>query len=176
MVRKLKNIELNRLSPEEFRKTEKKKVSVLLDNVRSMLNVGSVFRTCDAFAVSHLYLGGITGTPPHREITKSAIGAELSMEWSHTKSAVETIVKLKETGTRVVAVEQTDQSIEIQDLAVESGKDILLVFGNEVDGVSDDVLALCDDFVEIPQYGTKHSLNVSVSAGIAIWEIQKKIS
>jgi len=175
MVRKLKNIELNRLSPEEFRKTEKKKVSVLLDNVRSMLNVGSVFRTCDAFAVSHLYLGGITGTPPHREITKSAIGAELSVDWSHTKSVAETIAKLKETGTRVVAVEQTDQSIEIQNLEVERGEDILLVFGNEVDGVSNEVLSLCDDFVEIPQYGTKHSLNVSVSAGIAIWEIQKKI-
>lgn len=175
MVRKLKNIELNRLSPEEFREAKKKRVFVLLDNVRSMLNVGSVFRTCDAFAVSHLYLGGITGKPPHREITKSAIGAEQSVSWSHHPSSAELVRKLREEGVRVLAIEQTDRSMELQNVRLEATGSVLLVFGNEVDGVSEEVLEFCDDFVEIPQYGTKHSLNISVSAGIAIWEIQKQL-
>jgi len=141
-----------------------------------MLNVGSVFRTCDAFAVSHLYLGGITGSPPHREITKSAIGAELSMNWSHDPSSTRIIEELKKTGVRIIAMEQTDHSIDIRDLKLSAEDEVLLIFGNEVDGVSDDVLALCDDYVEIPQFGTKHSLNISVSAGIAIWEAQNKLS
>jgi len=176
MARKLKNIELNRLSLEEFKAAPKKRVSVLLDNIRSMLNIGSVFRTSDAFAVEHIYLCGITATPPHREITKTAIGAERSVDWSYTESIVECLQNLKEQGFKIIGIEQTDKSLSLDNYRVDPQDKIVLIFGNEVNGISDEALNFCDEFIEIPQYGTKHSLNISVSAGIALWEIQKQLS
>lgn len=173
MARKLKNIELNRLTPEEFIATPKRKVSVLLDNIRSMHNVGSFFRTCDAFAVAKLYLCGITAQPPHREITKSALGSDKSVDWEYHKNGVELINQLKRERKFIVGVEQTDQSNLLQNVSLGNQEHIVLIFGNEVEGISDQHLALCDLFVEIPQYGTKHSLNVSVSAGIVLWESLK---
>ncbi|MCB9246209.1 MAG: RNA methyltransferase [Flavobacteriales bacterium] len=173
MVRKLKNIELRRFTPEAYSDAPKKNLIVLLDNVRSMLNVGSVFRTCDAFAIRKLYLCGITAKPPHREITKTAIGAELSVDWEYAPSAVDLISDLKGKGMRIVAIEQTDQSVSLDQIEFQDDLVRVLIFGNEVDGVSDAVLSLCDEFVEIPQFGTKHSLNISVSAGVVLWHFQQ---
>jgi 23S rRNA (guanosine2251-2'-O)-methyltransferase len=173
MPRKLKNIELNRLTVDEFKKAEKLPICVVLDNVRSMLNVGSVFRTADAFRIDKLMLCGITAKPPHRDITKSAIGAEQSVDWDYYESSVRAVKHLKSKGYTIVAVEQTDNSISLEDYAFEKSKPIALVFGNEVDGVLDEVINLCDAVLEIPQLGTKHSLNISVCAGVMIWEAAK---
>jgi 23S rRNA (guanosine2251-2'-O)-methyltransferase len=173
MIRKLKNIELNRPTLGEYKEQKKFTVSVLLDNVRSMLNVGSVFRTCDALNVEKLFLGGITATPPHREITKTAIGAENSVEWEHVADPVNLVQTLKQEGWRIMALEQTDSSVDILTGGVDFSGKVLIVMGNEVHGVSDDILAECDVVLEIPQFGTKHSLNVSVSTGIALWEIMR---
>ena len=173
MPRKLKNIELNRLSVEEFKNAAKLPICVVLDNVRSMLNVGSVFRTSDAFRIEQLLLCGITATPPHRDITKSAIGAEQSVEWEHNASTTDAIKDLKSRGYTILAVEQTDNSIMIDQYDFSTIEKSALVFGNEVEGVSDEVIALCDAVLEIPQLGTKHSLNISVCAGVVIWEAAK---
>jgi 23S rRNA (guanosine2251-2'-O)-methyltransferase len=171
MIRKLKNIELNRPTLEEYKEQKKFTVAVLLDNVRSMLNVGSVFRTCDALNVEKLFLGGITAKPPHREITKTAIGAENSVNWEHVSDPVNLVRTLKESGWKIMALEQTDSSVDILNGGVDYSGKVLIIMGNEVHGVADDVLAECDQILEIPQYGTKHSFNVSVSTGIALWEI-----
>ena len=176
MARKLKNIELNRFSFEEFKDAPKKRVSVLLDNIRSMLNIGSVFRTSDAFAIEHIYLCGITAKPPHREITKTAIGAEKSVDWTYAESVSECIKSLKSRGHWIIGVEQMDNSIMLDQYTPPNDQPIVLIFGNEVSGLSDETVELCDEFIEIPQYGTKHSLNISVSAGVALWEIQKQLS
>lgn len=173
MPRKLKNIELNRLSVDEFRKAEKLPISVVLDNVRSMLNVGSVFRTSDAFRIDKLYLCGITAKPPHRDITKTAIGAENSVNWQHFDDVLDVVKSLKSDGYSVLAIEQTDASVELQKMDFQSYDKVALVFGNEVDGVSDAVISECDACVEIPQFGTKHSLNISVCAGVVLWEVAK---
>lgn len=173
MPRKLKNIELNRLTVDEFKNASKLPICVVLDNVRSMLNVGSVFRTSDAFRIEQLLLCGITATPPHRDITKSAIGAEQAVDWQHFPSTVEAIKDLKSKGYVVLAIEQTDNSIMIDQYQFRDTEKCALVFGNEVEGVSDEVIALCDDVLEIPQLGTKHSLNISVCAGVVIWEAAK---
>ncbi len=173
MPRKLKNIELNRLTVDEFKNTAKLPIVVVLDNVRSMLNVGSVFRTSDAFLIDSLYLCGITAKPPHRDITKTAIGAENAVTWSHNPSTIDVVNNLKSEGYVVFGVEQTDASVELNTIDFRTHDKVALIFGNEVDGVSDEVIALCDHLIEIPQLGTKHSLNVSVCAGVVIWEAAK---
>lgn len=168
-MRKLKLDELNRLSKDEYRALKKIPVRIMLDNVRSLHNVGSSFRTADAFAIEGIYLSGITGTPPHREIQKTALGATESVMWEYCENPLETITKLKETGYSIVAVEQTDNSIDISVFSFEKEGKYLLVFGNEVEGVSDEILELCDISTDINQFGTKHSFNVSVSIGIILF-------
>lgn len=173
MVRKLKNIELNRLDVDEFRKSKKFPVCVLLDNIRSMHNVGSIFRTSDALNVEKLLLCGITGTPPHREIHKTALGAEESMEWEYYKEATEALLAYKRQGYCILALEQTENSLDIMHFTPPE-QPLLLILGNEVEGVSDALLQHCDEVLEIPQFGTKHSFNVSVTGAIALWELLRK--
>jgi len=171
--------ELNRLNVEEFKAKEKIPLVVVLDNVRSQHNVGAVFRTSDAFLVEKIYLCGITATPPNREIHKAALGATESVEWQYFEKTVDAVNHLKNQGFSVFALEQTEGSVSLLDycrgVLQYAPTPMALILGNEVDGVSDDVLPLIDGAFEIPQFGTKHSLNVSVSAGIAIWEIFKKM-
>lgn len=167
--------ELNRVSTEEFKSQQKTPLVVVMDNVRSMYNVGSIFRTCDGFAVEKLLLCGITACPPHKEISKTALGATESVDWQHYNSTVEAVQELKTDGYDVYAVEQVDTSISLQDFVPKSGQKLAIVLGNEVFGVDDEVLPLCDGAIEIPQVGTKHSFNVSVAGAITIWEIFKKI-
>jgi tRNA G18 (ribose-2'-O)-methylase SpoU len=172
MVKKLKLSELNRLSPEEAALAAKKPVILVLDNVRSALNVGSIFRTADAFAIESVYLCGITACPPHREILKTALGATETVNWKYFSQFDEAAIELKSAGYQIAAVEQTDSSITLNQF-MPSGKQAL-VFGNEIDGVSDKALQYCHSFIEIPQYGVKHSLNVAVCAGIILWEVMQK--
>lgn len=167
--------ELNRKSTDEFKKAEKIPIIIVLDNVRSMNNVGSVFRTADAFLVEAIYLCGVTATPPHREIQKTALGATETVNWKHFETTIEAVQSLKNEGYKIYAVEQADQSIMLDKFTPDSNK-IALVFGNEITGVEQSVIDVCDACIEIPQYGTKHSLNISVSAGIVVWEIAKSIS
>lgn len=172
-MRQLQLDELNRATPDAYRRQQKHPIVVVLDGVRSALNVGSVFRSCDAFAVRKLYLCGITATPPHREILKTAIGADATVEWEHTKTTATALTRLKAEGYHIIAVEQTDQSVPLYELTWPSSHPLALVLGNEVMGVSPEALALCDGAVEVPQYGTKHSLNVAVCAGVVLWEVLK---
>ncbi len=174
-MRKLRNKELNRLSVEEFKLTEKTPIVVVLDNVRSLNNVGSVFRTSDALCLEEIYLCGITPTPPHNEIHKTALGAEDSMLWSYHAETTLAINELKNKGYTVYCVEQALKSTSLLDFKPEQGQKIALVFGNEVKGVQQVVIDEADGCIEIPQFGTKHSLNISVSAGIVLWEANKYI-
>lgn len=174
MNKKLKLDALNRLSPEEFKTVKKLPVIVALDNIRSMHNVGSIFRTSDALAIEKIILAGITPIPPHRDIRKTAIGATETVEWEHVENLHETLQNYKETHT-IISVEQTTNSIEPEQLDIQSNSKIVLVFGNEVGGVSDEIITISDDCLELPQYGTKHSFNVSVCAGIVLWEVAKKL-
>jgi len=169
-MRKLRNTELNRLTISQYKNIPKNKVVVVLDNVRSLYNVGSVFRTSDAFSIEKIVLGGITGTPPHKEIRKTAIGAEKSVDWEHAEDTLSAVQELKKQGYQVIGVEQTSVSKNLEQ-ALFSKEPIALVFGNEVDGVSEAVLSECDFCVEIPQFGTKHSFNISVSVALVLWEI-----
>ncbi len=174
-MKKLKITELNRISTDEFKKVEKMPLIVVLDHVRSLYNVGSVFRSSDAFCVESIYLCGITATPPQVEIHKTALGAEDSVDWKYyddTKSAVR---DLKECGVEVLAVEQVEGSTMLQSFQPQKGKRYAIILGNEVKGVQQEVVDLCDGCIEIPQFGTKHSLNVSVTAGILIWEFARKL-
>lgn len=173
MIRKLRTDELGRLSVEDFRLTEKIPVTVVLDDIRSAMNVGSVFRTADAFALEKIVLCGITATPPNREITKTAIGATESVLWEYVGEIETAIHRLRDTGYQVIAVEQTDSSVSLEGFSPKGGK-TALVFGNEVEGIRNSVLSLSDVCLEIPQFGTKHSLNISVCAGIVIWELSKR--
>ncbi|MBR5092006.1 MAG: RNA methyltransferase [Bacteroidales bacterium] len=175
MTHKLTTEEMGRMSVEEFRASEKLPLTVVLDNVRSLNNIGSVFRTSDAFRVEHIALCGITATPPHREIHKTALGAEDSVEWSYHEDAAECVRGLKEKGYRIYAVEIAHDSIKLDAMTQlrNNALRIALVFGNEIEGVQESVMELCDGALEIPQYGTKHSLNVSCAAAIAIWELSK---
>jgi len=173
-MKKLKLEELNRLSVAEFKTAKKIPVCILLDNVRSLNNVGSAFRTADAFSVEKLVLAGITGTPPHREIEKTAIGATASVAWSYQEDAAKAAATLKAEGWRIVVVEQTSESIPLQTFSAEPTEKLCLVFGNEINGVSDSVMEVADVAVEIPQSGTKHSLNISVCVGIVVWEVYRK--
>jgi 23S rRNA (guanosine2251-2'-O)-methyltransferase len=171
MVRKLKNIDLNRLSVDEYKQTEKFPVVVLLDDVRSMHNVGSIFRTADAFKLKSVYLCGITGTPPHKEIHKTALGSELSVDWKHFETITEAIAQLKAEGYLIAGLEQTEKSILLNEWDIAQHPKIALIAGSEVDGISQQAVDLCDVLVEIPQFGTKHSLNVSVATAVALWEV-----
>lgn len=163
------------MTVEEFRASEKLPLTVVLDNVRSLNNIGSVFRTSDAFRVEHIALCGITATPPHREIHKTALGAEESVEWSYYEDTAECLRALKEQGYKLFAVEQVSDSIKLGSgkWKVESRERVAIVLGNEIEGVQERLLPLCDGSLEIPQYGTKHSLNVSCAAAIVIWELFK---
>ena len=169
-MRKLKNEELERLSVEEFRDKEKLGLTVVLDEVRSLNNVGSFFRTADAFLIDKIVLCGITAKPPHKDIHKTALGATETVEWEYETDTLEAVKKLQSQGIQVLAVEQAEGSTPLQELDVQPNQAYALVFGHEVKGVKQEVVTACDGVVEIPQYGTKHSLNVSVSAGILLWE------
>ncbi len=173
-MEKTKNEDLGRISVEDFLKTEKMPVVIVLDNVRSALNVGSVFRTADAFRVSKIYLCGITPIPPNRDILKSALGATETVQWEYADSTLKVIEQLKQQGFYLAAIEQTKNSIPLQEFEMPEQKQLALFFGHEVDGVSQEVINVCDVAIEIPQQGTKHSLNISVCAGIVVWEIFKK--
>jgi 23S rRNA (guanosine2251-2'-O)-methyltransferase len=171
MIKKLSLDELNRLSVDEFKTTEKIPVVVVLDSIRSLHNVGSAFRTADAFAVEKLYLCGITGSPPNKEIHKTALGATESIAWEHVEDVVALVKKLKEQGYRLLPVEQASGSMHLNQFQIRPGEKLALIFGNEVFGVSEEVIAVADSCLEIPQFGTKHSLNVSVAMGVVLWEI-----
>ena len=199
MTHKLTTEEMGRMSVEEFRQSEKLPLTVVLDNVRSLNNIGSVFRTSDAFRVEHIALCGITATPPHREIHKTALGAEESVAWSYHEDTAECVRALKEQGYKVYAVEQVDDSIKLGTQASrlhglgaqasrqhatgtvaypeagETPAHLAIIMGNEIEGVQEGILPLCDGCLEIPQYGTKHSLNVSCAAAIVIWEMFKEL-
>ncbi|MCY7410100.1 MAG: RNA methyltransferase [Chitinophagales bacterium] len=174
-MRKLATTELSRKNIDEFKNTTRLPVIVVLDNVRSAHNVGSVFRTCDAFAVEKIYLCGISASPPNREVMKTAIGSTESVEWIYFTSVEEAIQFLKKSDYQIILIEQTDESISLEKFIPLKEKKYALVFGNEVSGVSDEILSLAHVAVEIPQFGTKHSFNISVSAGIVLWELFKKL-
>ena len=167
-MRKLKTFELNRLSVEQFKSSKKLPLVVVLDDIRSMYNVGSVFRTSDAFLVNEIHICGITPKPPHREIHKTAIGATESVDWKYFKNIEESVLSLIDEGYMIIGIEQTDSSILLDDFIIEDDKKYALVLGNEVEGISDIILDKLNESIEIPQFGTKHSLNVSVAAGIVI--------
>jgi len=167
--------ELHRTSVEEFKNAEKSRLVVVLDNVRSMSNVGSIFRTCDAFAIEKLYLCGITAQPPHKEITKTALGATESVAWEHHQDVVDLVNQLQNEQYKVYLVEQTDHSIFLNHYTYTPNDKVAIVLGNEVFGVDDRLLPISDGVIEIPQFGTKHSLNVTIAGGIVIWEIIKQM-
>ena len=173
-MKKLKLEELGRVNVEEFKASEKAQVVVVLDNLRSMNNVGSAFRTSDALAIQKMILCGVTATPPHRDIQKTALGAQDSVEWEYAATTKEALLKLKSEGYKIVGVEQTDSSVMLPEFKPTSAEKIAFVFGNEVFGVSDEVLEDLDLCVEIPQFGTKHSFNVSVTIGIILWDYYSK--
>ena len=168
--------ELDRLSTEEFHRSAKSPLVVVLENVRSMHNVGSVFRTCDAFLVEKIYLCGFTPTPPHREIQKTALGATETVSWEAVTEIHQLIKDLKEQGYLVYAVEQIHSSISLDLFFPEKDKKIVFVFGNEADGLSEETIELCNGAIEIPQFGSKHSFNISVSAGIVLWDVMSKLN
>jgi len=173
-MRKLANDELNRKTIKEFHDAPKAPFVIVLDNVRSLNNIGSIFRTADAFLVEGLYLCGITATPPHREIHKTALGATDSVEWKYYENCSEAITSLKERGYVIISVEQAEGAVSLDKFIPEKGVKYALVFGHEIKGVSEQVIGLSDVCIEIPQYGTKHSFNIAVSAGIVLWELTKK--
>lgn len=173
-MRKLANSELNRKTIEDFKQAEKTPLILILDDIRSLHNIGSVFRTADAFLVEKIYLCGITATPPNKEIHKTALGATETVAWEYSKNVLEVIEKLKADNVSVWAVEQVENSVFLNDFMPEEGTRYALVFGNEVKGVSQEAIKLCEGSIEIPQLGTKHSLNISVSAGIVVWDIFQK--
>ena len=170
-MRKLSMDELNRKSVDEFKDAEKNKVIVVLENIRSMQNVGSVFRTADAFLVEAIYLIGYSPQPPHRDIHKTALGATETVKWKYFQKTVDAIAELKAAGYKVFAVEQTEGSILLQEYKKDKSEQIAIIFGNEADGVEQETLLQCDGCIEIPQFGMKHSLNISVAAGVVLWEI-----
>lgn len=174
-MRKLKLDELNRASVEEFKTQQKLPIALVLDNVRSMHNVGSIFRTSDGFAVEHVCLCGITGQPPHREIEKTALGATQSMNWTYYAEPLQAIEQLRKEGYKIIAIEQAEKSVMLNQFKATEGEKYALIFGNEVNGVSDEVMKVIDACIEIPQFGTKHSFNIVVSAGIVLWDFFTKL-
>ena len=175
IMRKLKITELNRISIEEFKEADKLPLVVVLDDIRSLHNIGSVFRTADAFRIECIYLCGITATPPHPEMHKTALGAEFTVDWKYVNNAVETVDNLRSEGYVVYSVEQAEGSIMLDELTLDRSKKYAVVMGNEVKGVQQEVIDHSDGCIESPQYGTKHSLTVSVTAGIVIWDLFKKL-
>lgn len=175
-MRKLKNDELGRMNVEAFKTAEKNPIILVLDNLRSLNNIGSIFRTADAFRIEGIYLCGITATPPHRDIQKTALGATESVEWSYFENTKTAIEKLKESGYQVIALEQTTGSTLLHQFIPDPHAKYALVLGNEVKGVAQEITEIVDACVEIPQFGTKHSFNVSVSTGIAVWSILLKMN
>ncbi len=173
-MKKLSMDELGRMTPEMYKASEKFPVVLVLDNIRSMMNTGSVFRTADAFRLEGIVLCGFTATPPHREIHKTALGATDSVAWTYFEKTKDAILQLKDAGYTIVALEQTTESINLLHFQPEAAKKYAFVFGNEVKGVDEEVLFLCDLCLEIPQFGTKHSLNISVTAGMVIWDFFSK--
>ncbi len=170
-MRKLSMDELNRKSVDEFKRSEKIPVIVVMDNIRSMHNVGSVFRTADAFLLEAIYLCGYTAQPPHRDINKTALGATETVTWKHFETTVEAVKALQQNGYKVYAIEQVESSISLENFSIRADEKTAVVFGNEVEGVQQEVIAICEGCIEIPQLGMKHSLNISVAAGIVLWEI-----
>ncbi len=174
-MRKLKNSEMERLSVEEYKSAEKLPIIVILDNIRSLNNIGSVFRTCDALRVAKIYLCGITATPPHRDIHKTALGAEDAVPWEYVENTEEALQKLKAEDFKIYAIEQTENSKMLHQFSFKAKEKTAIVFGNEVKGVQQKIVDACEDCIEIPQEGTKHSLNISVSAGMVLWEFYRQI-
>ena len=174
-MRKLRTIEMHRLSVEQFKESTKMPLIVVLDDVRSLYNVGSVFRSCDAFRVEAIYLCGITACPPNPEIHKTALGGEDSVDWKYFKTAAEAVESLHADGFTVYSIEQVEGSTKLQDFEPANGKKYAIIFGNEVKGVHQEVVDMSDGCLEIPQFGTKHSLNVSVTAGIVVWDFASKM-
>lgn len=175
-MRKLENKELERKSVADFKEAKKTPVIIILDDIRSLHNIGSVFRTADAFLIEKIYLCGITAIPPHKEIHKTALGATETVAWEYQKEVTEVIQKLKKDNIKVFAIEQVENAVFLQNFEVEKTERYALVFGNEVYGVSQKAIELCNGSIEIPQIGTKHSLNISVSAGIVVWDLFQKMT
>ena len=176
MHKKLKNEDLNRISVDEFKSIEKTPIIIVLDNIRSLNNIGSVFRTADAFLIEAIYLCGITATPPHREIQKTALGATETVLWKHFNTTSEAIAELKENNYKIASIEQTKNSTMLNDFKLNENEKLAVIFGNEVKGVEQSAIDLSDAVIEIPQYGTKHSLNISVSCGVIIWDLFLKMN
>lgn len=174
-MKKLKNKDLQRINIEEFKKAKKTPITIVLDNVRSALNVGSVFRTADAFLIENIILCGITAQPPNKEIRKAALGATDSVQWEYTENTIEAISQLITKGYHIVGIEQAEKSISLNKFELPQ-KPIAIIMGNEVNGVAQEVIDNCNQVIEIPQFGTKHSLNISVTTGIVIWDLWKKIT
>ena len=174
-MRKLKTEELGRVGIDDFKKQEKLPLVVILDHVRSMHNIGSIFRTSDGFAIEKIYLCGITAQPPHREIEKTALGATQSIEWAYSANVCDAIKELKNDGYTIIAIEQAENSTMLNNYDPDNSKKYALIFGNEVNGVSDEAMKLIDTCIEIPQFGTKHSFNIVVSAGIVLWDFFAKL-
>jgi tRNA G18 (ribose-2'-O)-methylase SpoU len=175
-MKKISNPDLGRLTIEEFKQVEKSNLIIILDDIRSLNNIGSVFRTSDAFKVKKIYLCGITAKPPHREIQKTALGATETVAWEYRENVVELIQELKENKVDIFAIEQVEKSISLEKFQPNKTKDRAIVFGNEVMGVSQEAINICDGYIEIPQFGTKHSLNISVSCGVVVWDLFAKLS
>ncbi|WP_147678181.1 TrmH family RNA methyltransferase [Algibacter pacificus] len=174
-MRKLKNSELDRLSVEDFKKTAKTPIIIVLDNIRSLNNVGSVFRTSDAFLIEKIYLCGITATPPHKDIHKTALGSTDTVAWEYVENTMDLVENLKAENVRICAIEQAEKATMLNNFTPETDTKYALVFGNEVKGVAQDVVSVSDVVIEIPQFGTKHSLNISVSCGVVVWDLFSKL-
>ena len=175
-MRKIKNSELNRLTVEGFKAAKKSPLIVILDNVRSLNNVGSIFRSADAFRIQHIYLCGITATPPHKDIQKTALGSTEAVDWSYAKDTLAVVEKLQSVNVKVMAIEQAENATVLQDFYPNNQSIYALVFGHEVKGVNQAVVNQCDGVIEIPQYGTKHSLNIAVSGGVVLWDLFSKMN
>lgn len=175
-MRKLLNSELERLDVEAFKKAKKTPLIIVLDNIRSLNNIGSVFRTADAFLIEKMYLCGITARPPHKEIYKTALGATESVAWEYRESTIDVIGLLQKEGYEVLAIEQAENAIMLNEFTTEADKKYAVVFGNEVKGVAQDVVSKTNGVLEIPQLGTKHSLNIAVSAGVVVWDLWSKLN
>ena len=174
-MRKLKNNELGRINIEEFKRATKTPITIILDNVRSAINVGSIFRTSDAFLIENIILCGITATPPDKEIRKAALGSTDSVKWEFFENTIDAVSKLKDAGYHIIGIEQADKSTMLNDINLPK-KPIAIIMGNEVNGVAQEIIDVCHTVIEIPQFGTKHSLNISVTTGIVIWELWKKLN
>ena len=174
-MRKLKNSELNRLSVEEFKQSQKTPLIVVLDNIRSLNNVGSVFRTSDAFLIEKIYLCGITATPPHKDIQKTALGSTETVAWEYVENTIDLVKSLQQQNVKVLSIEQAEDAAMLDSFIPETNSKYAIVFGNEVKGVAQDVVTASDTVIEIPQFGTKHSLNISVSCGVVLWDLYGKL-